>query len=91
MVVASPCPLLIAAPVALVSGMSSMSAHHIIVKSGPTLEKLSRAKTFAFDKTGTLTENQLVVDQIVPADNSISKMNYKDSCQCRTTIKSRYC
>ena len=50
-----------------------MSAHHIIVKSGPTLEKLSRAKTFAFDKTGTLTENQLVVDQIVPADNSISK------------------
>lgn len=73
MVVASPCPLLIAAPVALVSGMSSMSAHHIIVKSGPTLEKLSRTKTFAFDKTGTLTENQLVVDQIVPADNSISK------------------
>lgn len=73
MVVASPCPLLIAAPVALVSGMSSMSAHHIIVKSGPTLEKLARAKTFAFDKTGTLTENQLVVDQIVPANDSISK------------------
>lgn len=66
MVVASPCPLLIAAPVALVSGMSSMSAHHIIVKSGPTLEKLARAKTFAFDKTGTLTENQLVIDQIIP-------------------------
>lgn len=73
MVVASPCPLLIAAPVALVSGMSSMSAHHIIVKSGPTLEKLARAKTFAFDKTGTLTENQLVVDQVVPAEASVSK------------------
>ncbi|WP_052543274.1 heavy metal translocating P-type ATPase [Lactobacillus sp. OTU4228] len=73
MVVASPCPLLIAAPVALVSGMSSMSAHHIIVKSGPTLEKLARAKTFAFDKTGTLTKNQLVVDQVVPAEESVSK------------------
>ena len=73
MVVASPCPLLIAAPVALVSGMSSMSAHHIIVKSGPTLEKLARAKTFAFDKTGTLTENQLVVDQVVPTEDSVSK------------------
>ena len=73
MVVASPCPLLIAAPVALVSGMSSMSAHHIIVKSGPTLEKLARAKTFAFDKTGTLTENQLVVDQVVPAEDFVSK------------------
>lgn len=73
MVVASPCPLLIAAPVALVSGMSSMSAHHIIVKSGPTLEKLARAKTFAFDKTGTLTENQLVIDQIIPEGDGLSK------------------
>ncbi|MDF7682438.1 heavy metal translocating P-type ATPase [Lactobacillus sp. ESL0679] len=70
MVVASPCPLLIAAPVALVSGMSSMSKHHIIVKSGPTLEKLATAKTFAFDKTGTLTENQLVIDAIVPSPDS---------------------
>ncbi|CCI86783.1 heavy metal translocating P-type ATPase [Lactobacillus gigeriorum] len=66
MVVASPCPLLIAAPVALISGMSSMSRHHIIIKSGPTIEKLSRAKTFAFDKTGTLTQNKLEVGDIVP-------------------------
>ena len=74
MVVASPCPLLIAAPVAMVSGMSSMSRSHIIVKSGTTLEKLSRTLTFAFDKTGTLTENQLVIDQIVlPENSSISK------------------
>lgn len=74
MVVASPCPLLIAAPVAMVSGMSSMSRSHIIVKSGTTLEKLSRTLTFAFDKTGTLTENQLVIDQIILAkDSSISK------------------
>lgn len=74
MVVASPCPLLIAAPVAMVSGMSSMSRNHIIVKSGTTLEKLSRTLTFAFDKTGTLTENQLVIDQVVlPKDSSISK------------------
>ena len=74
MVVASPCPLLIAAPVAMVSGMSSMSKHHIIVKSGTTLEKLSRVLTFAFDKTGTLTENQLVVNEIVPVkDSNLSK------------------
>ncbi|KRL62995.1 heavy metal translocating P-type ATPase [Lactobacillus psittaci] len=66
MVVASPCPLLIAAPVALVSGMSSMSKNHIIVKSGTTLEKLAKAKTFAFDKTGTLTKNELVIDEIHP-------------------------
>ena len=71
MVVASPCPLLIAAPVAMVSGMSSMSRSHIIVKSGTTLEKLSRTLTFAFDKTGTLTENQLVIDQVVLAKDSL--------------------
>lgn len=72
MVVASPCPLLIAAPVALVSGMSSMSRNHIIVKSGTTLEKLSRAKTFAFDKTGTLTENKLEISEVV-AQNGFDK------------------
>lgn len=44
-----------------------MSRHHIIVKSGPTLEKLSRAKTFTFDKTGTLTQNKLEVSDIIPS------------------------
>ena len=74
MVVASPCPLIIAAPVALVSGMSSMSRNHIIIKNGTTLEKLSRTLTFAFDKTGTLTQNKLVIDQVnVAADSNISK------------------
>lgn len=70
MVVASPCPLLIAAPVAWVSGMSSMSRSHIIVKSGTTLEKLARTRTFAFDKTGTLTENQLVIEKVAPTAES---------------------
>lgn len=77
MAVASPCPLLLAAPVAWVSGMSSMSRHNIIVKSGTTLEKLARARTFAFDKTGTLTENQLVIDQIIPVDAAFSKDRIK--------------
>lgn len=77
MAVASPCPLLLAAPVAWVSGMSSMSRHNIIVKSGTTLEKLARAETFAFDKTGTLTENQLVIDQIVTVDNAYSQEQIK--------------
>ncbi|MBA1392306.1 cadmium-translocating P-type ATPase [Lactobacillus sp. XV13L] len=77
MVVASPCPLLIAAPVALVSGMSSMSKNHIIVKSGPTLEKLATAQTFAFDKTGTLTENQLVIDEVVAAGRDFDQERLK--------------
>lgn len=55
LVVATPCPLLLGAPIALVSGMSRAAKHGIIVKNGGALERLARVKTFAFDKTGTLT------------------------------------
>ncbi|HIY93429.1 heavy metal translocating P-type ATPase [Companilactobacillus sp. HBUAS56275] len=62
LVVASPCPLILAAPIAFVSGMSRTSRNGIIVKSGTALEKLNSAKTVAFDKTGTITEGRLIVD-----------------------------
>ncbi|MQS96318.1 heavy metal translocating P-type ATPase [Companilactobacillus halodurans] len=62
LVVASPCPLILAAPIAFVSGMSRTSRNGIIVKSGTALEKLNAAKTVAFDKTGTITMGKLVVD-----------------------------
>lgn len=65
-VVASPCPLILAAPIALVSGMSRASKNGIIVKTGTTIEKLALAKSIAFDKTGTLTKGKLEVGKIVP-------------------------
>lgn len=55
LVLATPCPLLIAAPVAFMGGMSRSARHGIIVKGGAVLEQLSAAKSAAFDKTGTLT------------------------------------
>jgi heavy metal translocating P-type ATPase len=55
LVVATPCPLLIAAPVAFLGGMSSAAKRGIVMKSAGSLEKLARARTVAFDKTGTLT------------------------------------
>lgn len=64
LVVASPCPLILAAPVALVAGMSRSSRNGIVVKTGTTIEKLARAKSIAFDKTGTLTEGKLSVEKI---------------------------
>lgn len=64
LVVASPCPLILAAPVGMVSGMSRTSRNGIIVKSGTALEKLATAKTVAFDKTGTITQGILAVNQI---------------------------
>ena len=73
LVVASPCPLILAAPVALVAGMSRSSRNGIVVKTGTTIEKLARAKSVAFDKTGTLTEGKLSVDTIHPTSKDYSK------------------
>jgi heavy metal translocating P-type ATPase len=67
LVVATPCPLLIAVPVAFISGMSRAARHGIIVKSSAAIEQLSRLKTIAFDKTGTLTKGTLTVDKLKPA------------------------
>lgn len=72
LVVASPCPLILAAPIALVAGMSRSSRNGIVVKSGTTIEKLARAKMIAFDKTGTLTEGRLFVDLVEPASSQFS-------------------
>ena len=55
LVLATPCPLLIAAPVAFIGGMSRAAKNGIIVKGGGLLEQLASAKTAVFDKTGTLT------------------------------------
>ena len=67
LVVASPCPLILAAPVAMVSGMSRASRNGIVVKTGSVLEKLAGAKTGAFDKTGTITNGHLTVARVLPA------------------------
>ena len=58
LVVATPCPLIIAAPVAFMAGMSRSAREGAIVKSSATLEKFHRAQAFAFDKTGTLTQGE---------------------------------
>ncbi|WP_017603464.1 heavy metal translocating P-type ATPase [Nocardiopsis alkaliphila] len=58
LVVATPCPLLIAAPVAFMGGMSSAARLNVIVKEGGALETLARVRSAAFDKTGTLTRGR---------------------------------
>jgi heavy metal translocating P-type ATPase len=55
LVVATPCPLILAAPVALVSGVSRAARRGIIVKGSPVIEALGGARTVLLDKTGTLT------------------------------------
>jgi heavy metal translocating P-type ATPase len=60
-IVATPCPLLLAAPIALISGMARASRYGIIVKTGLALERMAESKAIAFDKTGTLTVGKPVV------------------------------
>lgn len=54
-VVATPCPLILAAPIAIVGGVSRAARHGIIVKGGASLERLAKAPVLLLDKTGTIT------------------------------------
>lgn len=67
LVVATPCPLLIAAPVAFLAGTSQAAHKGIIIKNTKTLEQLAKAQTAVFDKTGTLTSGHPVLDAVLVA------------------------
>jgi heavy metal translocating P-type ATPase len=66
LVVATPCPLLLAAPVAFMAGMSRAAKSGIVMKGSKSLEQLARARTIAFDKTGTLTRGTPAVVAVLP-------------------------
>ena len=66
LVVASPCPLILAAPIAFVSGMSRSSQNGALIKNGTVIEKLAKAQEIFLDKTGTITEGTIKVDSIKP-------------------------
>lgn len=55
LVVATPCPLLLATPVAIIGGINRAARHQVIVRNGGALERLASVDTGVFDKTGTLT------------------------------------
>lgn len=61
LVVATPCPLILAAPVAIVGGLSRCAKRGILVKGGAVLEALAGARILFFDKTGTLTTGKMLL------------------------------
>jgi heavy metal translocating P-type ATPase len=69
-VVATPCPLILAAPIAFVAGISRAARMGIIVKSGGAIEALGRVRSVLLDKTGTLTLGTPHVDAVLPADGA---------------------
>ena len=71
LVAATPCPLILAAPVALIAGVSQAARRGILLKGGGPLEALAHAHTVMFDKTGTLTVGgaRLVAIETAPGEN----------------------
>ena len=67
LVVATPCPLLLAAPIAIMSGLSRAAQIGVVIKGGGALERLAGGQVMLFDKTGTLTRGHPVLADVVTA------------------------
>jgi heavy metal translocating P-type ATPase len=67
LVVATPCPLLIAIPVTIIGSISLAARRGIIIKDPAVLEKIDTCRTAIFDKTGTLTYGQPRLTEVIPA------------------------
>ena len=77
LVVATPCPLIFATPVAIIGGIDKAAKQSIIVKSGAAIEQISRADAAVFDKTGTITYGMPVVEDIILLDDFKKNKNGK--------------
>jgi heavy metal translocating P-type ATPase len=70
LVVATPCPLILAAPVAIISGVSRAARAGVIVKGGAAVEQLGEAQTVVLDKTGTVTLGTPEIERLIAFDGS---------------------
>jgi heavy metal translocating P-type ATPase len=71
LVVATPCPLLLAAPIAIMSGLSRAAQVGVVIKGGSALERLAAGHVMLFDKTGTLTQGHPVLADVITADDEM--------------------
>jgi len=72
LVVATPCPLILATPIAVISSVNRAAQESIIVKGGAAIEQIGHAEVVAFDKTGTITYGTPALEEIVSLDKSMS-------------------
>ena len=73
LVVATPCPLLIAIPVAIIGSVSLAARRGIIIRDPAILEKVSRCRVALFDKTGTLTYGKPALTDVIVSDGQIAR------------------
>jgi soluble P-type ATPase len=67
LVAATPCPLLLAAPIAFMSGLSRAARTGVVIKGGSALERLAAGRVLLFDKTGTLTRGRPALSEVITA------------------------
>jgi heavy metal translocating P-type ATPase len=83
LVAATPCPLILAAPVAFIAGVSQAARRGILIKGSGPLEALARAHTVIFDKTGTLTVGgaRLVAVEVAPGQSADDTLRFAASLE----------
>jgi heavy metal translocating P-type ATPase len=69
LVVATPCSLIFATPVAIISGINRAAKSNIIIKTGAAIEQVGKAQAVVFDKTGTITFGTPIVEEVIPTNN----------------------
>jgi heavy metal translocating P-type ATPase len=72
LVVATPCPLLLAAPIAYISGLARATRVGVVIKAGAALERLAAARVIMFDKTGTLTRGRPELVSVLTAREDLT-------------------
>ena len=71
LVVATPCPLIIATPIAIIGAVNRAADRGIVVKTGGAIEEIGRARTVLFDKTGTLTSGTPEAEEVTSLNPGI--------------------
>jgi heavy metal translocating P-type ATPase len=73
LVVATPCPLILATPLAILCGINKAARGGIIVKGGAPMEQVGKVKAAVFDKTGTITFGTPFVEEVVPLNHETAE------------------
>ncbi len=73
LVVATPCPLILATPLAVICGINKAADSNIIIKGGASIEQIASTEIVFFDKTGTITYGTPVVEKVVTSGNKTEK------------------